>query len=97
MHVHLWSQSGTAGEALLMTPFFFIASAAAFLTTTTVDGFSMQLHSLDYSMQLLELQRVEKCWDGISSTTLFIFSRPGLVFGTNFFHYATYDSVCSHV
>ena len=89
------------GEAVLMAPFFLLAGLAAHALGVKVDGFSYPfqiaaaLSGLVYAVAGLAilwgiLQRRFK-----QNTILLVLF--GLVFGTNFFHYASYDSIFSHI
>jgi len=89
------------GTALLMMPFFFIACLAAFLTNSPIDGFSplfqyfAALASLVYALAGIAI--LWKVLEKHFKQNTILISMLGLVFGTNLFHYATYDSVFSHV
>ena len=88
------------GEAVLMTPFFLLACLVSHVMNARIDGFSYPfqiaaaLSGLVYAVAGLAilwgiLQRRFK-----QNTILLVLF--GLVFGTNFFHYASYDSIFSH-
>jgi hypothetical protein len=89
------------GTALLMMPFFFVACLAALLTNTPVDGFSPLFQYAAASAGLVyAIAGIATLWKVLErhfrqNTILIV--MLGLVFGTNLFHYATYDSVFSHV
>ena len=88
------------GEALLMMPFFFLACLASFVANVKIDGFSFlfqyaaAVSGLFYATAgLAILWRVLQRRFRQNTILLVLF---GLLFGTNLFHYATYDSVFSH-
>lgn len=89
------------GTALMMMPFFFIACLAASLSNTPVDGFSpLFQYTAAIAGLCYAIAGIAMLWKVLekhfSQNTIFIV-MSGLVFGTNLFHYATYDSVFSHV
>jgi len=89
------------GTALLMLPFFLCAVIIASVTSAPVDGFSpifqyvTAISGLCYGLAGIAIlwKVLEKHF---KQNTIFIVML-GLVFGTNLFHYATYDSVFSHI
>ena len=88
------------GEALLMMPFFFLACFASFVTNVKIDGFSFlfqyaaAISGLFYATAgLAILWKVLQNYFRQNTILLVLF---GLLFGTNLFHYATYDSIFSH-
>ncbi|GFE57823.1 hypothetical protein [Geobacter sp. AOG1] len=89
------------GEALLMLPFFFLACIAAFVTDTPVDGFSplfqyaAAIAGLFYAIAGIAI--LWKVLERRFRQNTILLAMVGMVFGTNLFHYATYDSVFSHV
>jgi len=88
------------GTALLMMPFFFVACLAAFLTNTPVDGFSpLFQYAAATSGLVYAVVGIAILWKVLEKhfrqNTIHI-AMLGMVFGTNLFHYATYDSVFSH-
>jgi hypothetical protein len=89
------------GTAFLMMPFFFVAYLAAFLTDTPIDGFSpLFQYATAIAGLIYAIAGIAILWKVLErhfrqNTIIIVMS--GLVFGTNLFHYATYDSVFSHV
>ena len=89
------------GEALLMAPFFLLAALMALLSGAPVDGFSPVFQfAAALSGLIYALAGIYVLWKVLErhfrqDTILLV--MLGLVFGTNLFHYATYDSVFSHV
>lgn len=88
------------GEALLMMPFFLLAYLISCMVGVQLDGFSFwfqyaaAISGLFYATLGLSI-----LWDLLQkhfkpNTVLLVLS--GLLFGTNLFHYATYDSIFSH-
>ena len=102
----LWENSSNylikypMGEALLMLPFFISACLLALVTNTPVDGFSpLFQYMAAFSGLFYATAGIGILWKVLErhfrQNTILI-AMLGLVFGTNFFHYATYDSVFSH-
>lgn len=102
-----WGDSGNylikypMGTALLMVPFFFVACLVALATNTPVDGFSpLFQYAAAFSGLFYTLAGIVILWKVLEArfrqNTIFL-AMTGLVFGTDLFHYATYDSVFSHV
>ena len=89
------------GEALQMMPFFFIACATALLTSTPIDGFSpIFQYAAAFSGLFYATAGITVLWKVLErhfSQNTIMMALLGMVFGTNLFHYATYDSVFSHV
>ncbi len=94
------------GVAVMMTPFFLVAHGVAlvahyFKPTIIPDGFSSSIYhytmafasSLYLLLGLVLLKKIlEKYFDQKTIYLTLIF----LLFGTNLYHYGTYDSVYSH-
>jgi hypothetical protein len=89
------------GTALLMMPFFFLACLIALVTNTPVDGFSPVFqYTAAFSGLFYALAGIVILWKVLERhfrQNTILLAMAGLVFGTNLFHYATYDSVFSHV
>jgi len=88
------------GTALLIIPFFFLACLASLVSNVKIDGFSYlfqyaaAISGLFYTTAgLAILWKVLQIYFRQNTILLVLF---GLLFGTNLFHYATYDSVFSH-
>jgi hypothetical protein len=88
------------GTALLMMPFFFLACIMAFATNTPVDGFSpLFQYVAAFSGLFYATLGMGILWKVLEKNfrqETILMAMFGLVFGTNLFHYATYDSVFSH-
>ena len=89
------------GTALLMMPFFFLACLAALVTGTPLDGFSpLFQYAAAVSGLAYALAGMAVLWKVLArrfrQNTILI-AMVAMVFGTDLFHYATYDSVFSHV
>ena len=88
------------GEALLLTPFFLLAGLASLVAGARIDGFSFlfqyaaAVSGLFYVTAGLSLLWVVLQKHFKQNTILLVLL--GLLFGTNLFHYATYDSIFSH-
>ncbi|GFE62131.1 hypothetical protein [Geobacter sp. AOG2] len=103
----LWDNSSNylikypMGTALLMMPFFFLACIAAFVTNTPVDGFSpLFQYMAAFSGLFYATLGIGILWKVLERNfkqESILVAMIGMVFGTNLFHYATYDSVFSHV
>lgn len=83
-----------------MMPFFILACFASFITNAKIDGFSFlfqyaaAISGLFYATAgLAILWKVLQKYFKQNTILLVLF---GLLFGTNLFHYATYDSIFSH-
>jgi hypothetical protein len=89
------------GTALLMMPFFFLACILAFVTNTPIDGFSpLFQYMAAFSGLLYATFGIGILWKVLEKNfkqESILIAMIGLVFGTDLFHYATYDSVFSHV
>lgn len=89
------------GTALLMMPFFFLACIVALATNTPVDGFSpLFQYTAAFSGLFYATLGIGVLWKVLERNfkqESILMAMLGLVFGTNLFHYATYDSVFSHV
>ncbi|HUK14015.1 MAG TPA: hypothetical protein VLW17_12000, partial [Thermoanaerobaculaceae bacterium] len=90
----------TIGEAVLLLPFFALAHAVACAAGVAPDGFTwpyqfaVSLAGLAYALLGLYLtQRLLARW---FSARVVAATLCCLCFGTNLFHYATYDSALSH-
>ncbi|MEI8345429.1 MAG: hypothetical protein WCG06_05085, partial [Candidatus Omnitrophota bacterium] len=88
------------GEAVLMAPFFFMACLASRIVGSKMDGFSFAFQSaaalagLCYvTAGLSVLWQILRKHFRPNTVLLVLF---GITFGTNLFHYATYDSIFSH-
>jgi hypothetical protein len=88
------------GEAILLSPFFFFAWLLSYLFNVKIDGFSYifqfaaAISGLIYTTAGLSI-----LWDVLRKnfeTKTIQLVMFGIVFGTNLFHYATYDSIFSH-
>ncbi len=103
----LWENSSNylikypMGEAILMMPFFLLACLAALITQTPVDGFSPVFqYAAAFSGLFYALAGIAVLWKVLERhfrQNTILLAMFGVVFGTNLFHYATYDSVFSHV
>ena len=88
------------GEAILLTPFFLIAYILTFITHMKMDGFSFFFqYATAISGLLYTTVGVAILWNILQKhfkerTILLVLC--GIVFGTNLFHYATYDAIFSH-
>jgi len=97
---HGWVNAHPIGVAILQTPFFLAAHALTAWTNLSPDGFTLYYqHAAGLAgtfwivagllvMRALLLRRVS---DGAAAVTLIV-----LLFGTNLYHYATFDSAYSH-
>ena len=83
-----------------MLPFFFFASILAFVSNTPVDGFSPLFQFMAACSGLFYATVgsgiLWKVLERHFKQNTILIAMLGLVFGTNLFHYATYDSVFSH-
>ena len=95
-----WVDAHPIGEAVLMIPFFALATALSWWSNLPRDGFSLYyqhlagLAGLAYFLAgLLVLRRLlaRHFSDGVVLATL-----ATITWGTNLFHYGTYDSIFSH-
>ena len=103
----LWEATGNylikypLGEAVLMTPFFLLACLLALVSGAPVDGFSPVFQYLAAGSGLCyALAGIAVLWKVLEAhfeQKTILIALLGLVFGTNLFHYATYDSLFSHV
>jgi len=88
------------GEALLMSPFFFSAMIISYLTGAPIDGFSFYFQCAGaFSGFFYTLVGLAILWRVLQiyfSQNTILLALSGLFFGTNLFHYATYDSIFSH-
>ena len=88
------------GVALLMTPFFLIACLIALVTGAAIDGFSFPFqYAAAVSGLFYAAAGLSILWSVLQkhfkqNTIILVLS--GLLFSTNLFHYATYDSLFSH-
>ncbi len=89
-----------AGEAILMSPFFLIGWVAAYLFHQALDGYSAPFqYAAAFSGLLYAVVGLIVLWSVLEryfkrSTVLIGLSV--LLFGTNLFHYVTYDAIFSH-
>ena len=95
-----WVDAHPIGDAVLMMPFFAAATALSWWSNLPRDGFSLYyqhfagLAGLVYLLAgLAVLRRLLRrhFTDGVVLATL-----ATITFGTNLFHYGTYDSIFSH-
>lgn len=95
-----WFDAVPIGVAVLMLPFFLVADALTWWSNFPRDGFSFYyqyligLAGLSYFLAGLALVRAtlrRDFGDGVVLATL-----ATLTFGTNLFHYGTYDATFSH-
>lgn len=96
-----WVNAHPMGEALLLIPFFLVADAMTWWSTQSRDGSSLyyQLAAgvagvFYFAAGLVFLRRIltARFSAGVVLATLI-----SIVWGTNLYHYATYDSIFSHV
>jgi len=102
----LWEGSGNylikypMGVAVLMIPFFCLACLLALITGSPLDGFSpLFQYVAAFSGLAYTLAGVALLWKVLEAhfkQSTILIAMLGLLFGTNLFHYATYDSVFSH-
>ncbi|NVN99731.1 MAG: hypothetical protein HXX17_10430 [Geobacteraceae bacterium] len=89
-----------AGTALLMMPFFFIACVIAYLSGIPVDGFNWPFQCMAAFSGLFYciagIAALHKVLERHFRQSTIAFVILVLVFGTNLFHYATYDNIFSH-
>jgi hypothetical protein len=90
------------GEAVLLAPFFLIAHAATLATgSAPADGFSWPYQTAaaagGLAYLLLGLDAMRRLLAASFSPPVVRWTLIGMVFGTNLFHYGTYDSSLSHV
>jgi hypothetical protein len=89
------------GVAVLMAPFFLVACLFSLLLGLPVDGFSplfqylAALSGLCYAVAGIVV--LWKVLEARFSQRSILWAMLGVVFATDLFHYATYDSVFSHV
>jgi hypothetical protein len=88
------------GEALLMTPFFWLGYATAYFSHASLNGYSQPFQyaaafsgAFYTAFGLLLLWTVLEKYFKQKSILIVL---TGLLFGTNLFHYATYDAIFSH-
>jgi hypothetical protein len=103
----LWEETGNylikypMGTAILMMPFFLIACLLALATGTPLDGFSPVFqYAAAFSGLFYALAGIAVLWKVLERhfrQETILLAMVGMVFGTDLFHYATYDSVFSHV
>jgi hypothetical protein len=95
-----WVSAHPIGVAVMVVPFFGVAHALTLWTNLTPDGFTPYyqhaagLAGLFYTIAGLWILRgllKRHFSDGVSDATI-----VALLFGTNLFHYATFDSMWSH-
>lgn len=89
------------GTAILMLPFFLLACFGTLMTGTPVNGFSpIFQYTAAIAGFVYAVAGIIALWKILERQfrldTIFL-AMLGMVFGTNLFHYATYDSVFSHV
>jgi hypothetical protein len=90
----------TVGEAIMLLPFFAVANLAAFVFGDEMNGFSSPyqamaaLAGLTFALLgLYLLGRFLGRWFGVDVALI---TLAATTFGTNLFHYATYDVTFSH-
>jgi hypothetical protein len=95
-----WVNAHPIGVAVLQTPFFLVAHALTHWTNLSADGFTLYYqHAAGLSglawtiVGLLILQRVLRRHFTVRVTDVTLVS---ILFGTNLYHYATFDSTYSH-
>jgi hypothetical protein len=95
-----WVNAHPIGVAVMQTPFFLTAHALTHWTNLSADGFTVYYqHAAGLSglawtiVGLLILQRILRRHFGARVADVTVVA---LFFGTNLFHYATYDSTYSH-
>jgi len=90
-----------AGEALLLAPFFALGAALAAVQSLPVDGYSRPFqYCAALAGPVYGTVGLMMLWDVLRrrfSITVTATSLGVVVFGTNLYHYSTYDSVFSHV
>jgi hypothetical protein len=95
-----WVNAHPIGVAVMQTPFFLAAHGLTWWSNLSRDGFTLYYqHAVGIAglvwivAGLWVLRRVllRRFSDGVTTATL-----AALLFGTNLFHYATYDSFYSH-
>jgi hypothetical protein len=88
------------GEAILLSPFFALGHMAAVITGAERDGFSTPYQVAAAAgglvFTLLGVAVLGFFLRRWFSTPTVVLTLLGVVFGTNLFHYATYDAVFSH-
>jgi hypothetical protein len=88
------------GEALLLMPFFFAACIFSSIFNITMDGFSLPFQSAaavsGLFYMVLGLGVLWKFLQRNFNQNTILIVLSGILFGTNLFHYATYDSIFSH-
>ena len=96
-----WVNPHPIGEALLIAPFFFVADALTRWSNLSRDGFSLYyqyaagvaaIFYLAAGLSLLRRTLRRRFSEGVTLATLVC-----ILWATDLFHYATYDSVFSHV
>ncbi len=105
--VHKWRRTGKylikypLGEALLLSPFFFLAWLVALVIHAPVDGFSppfqyaTALAGLTYGVLGLAILGRLLSRRFCQKTALLV--QLGILLGTPLFHFATYDAIFSHI
>ncbi|MEO6728632.1 MAG: hypothetical protein ABIM99_01795 [Candidatus Dojkabacteria bacterium] len=90
----------TMGEAVLMLPFFIAAHVLSIVFHQTPNGFTLFYQLLigfaGLFYMILGLYVVKKILEKYFSNKVIYISLTILTFGTNLFHYGTYDSIFSH-
>ena len=88
------------GEAILLLPFFLMGLLLAWIAEAPLHGFSWPFQLFAAVSGLVYagfgiglLWRTLERWFSERSIAV---AMTGIVYGTNFFHYATYDSIFSH-
>jgi len=90
-----------SGEAILMTPFFLIAYMIAYVSGKSLNGYSPPFQDMAaFSGLFYGVMGLLILWlvlQNYFKTRTILFVLIGLLFGTNLFHYATYDAIFSHI
>ncbi len=88
------------GEAVLMLPFFLVGHLLAILTGSELDGYSRFEQALAGISGLLYMFAgvwvLRSLLSRYFSRGVVLATLVSVVFGTNVFHYATYDAIFSH-
>jgi hypothetical protein len=95
-----WVNPHPMGEALMLVPFFWIADFLTWWSNLPRDGFSFYYQVIVgfagvvyFIAGVVLLRRV---LDQSFSSGITLAALVSIIFGTNLFHYATYDSIFSH-
>ena len=96
-----WVNAHPIGVAILQAPFFVAAHGLTKWSNLSPDGFTLYYqHAVGLSGRVLDDRRPlglrDICCAGTSATRVTAATLVALLFGTNLYHYATYDSSYSH-